>query len=78
MPDHFDASDGLDLQKERYRIAFSFEGADDDTLKDDPRYVKLMARNRTKINQVKSEEILDIHKCTDQDFNEFYPIETKS
>ena len=50
VPEHFDASDKLDLKEASYRIAFSFEGADDDTLKDDPRYVKLMVRNRTKIN----------------------------
>ena len=66
------------MNKSGYRIAFSFEGEFDHELKDDPRYVKILARLWTQKNAVKSETILSYHKCTSEDLEEFYPLATKS
>ena len=59
-------------------IAFAFEGEDDSKLKDDPRYVKMIARFWNRIDAVKSETILNFHKCTPEDYNEFYPVAIES
>ena len=55
-------------------MAFTFEGENDFMRKDDPRYVKVLARLWTKTNGVKTERILNFHKCTQDDYNEFFPI----
>ena len=67
VPEHFDSTDKLDLNLINYRIAFSFESAVDSKLKDDPRYVKLLARTVRRVDNVLSETILGFHKCTDKD-----------
>ena len=61
-----------------YRIAFSFEGYYDKELKNDPRYVKVLARIRTQTNGEVTEKVLNFHLCTIEDYNEFYPVAPKS
>ena len=75
---YYDNTDKLDLNEINYRIAFSFEGESDRKLKDDPRYVKLLARAVRKVNLVLSETILSLHKCTSIDWEKFYPIANSS
>ena len=78
LTDYFDASDQYNLNQANYRIAFSFEGEDDDKLKDDPRYVKIIARFWHRKDGIKGEKILNYHKCTEEDLNEFYPVAKES
>ena len=44
----------------------------------DPRYVKLLARAVRRVDNVLSETVLDFHKCTSKDWEEFYPVAPKS
>ena len=62
------------MKDAKYRIAFSFEGEADKKLKNDPRYVKILARTLRSIDNVLSETILSYHKCTDKDWDDFYPV----
>ena len=76
--EHYDSTDLLNLNEINYRIAFSFEGENDNKLKDDPRYVKLLSRAVRRVDNVLSETILSFHKCTSKDWEKFYPIAAKS
>ena len=78
LKDYFDAFDQYNLNQANYRIAFAFEGENDSRLKDDPRYVKMIARFWHRKDAIKSETILDYHKCTEEDLNEFYPLAKES
>ena len=68
VSEHYDKTDKLDLNEINYRIAFSFEGENDSKLKDDPRYVKILARAVRRVDNVLSETVLDFHKCTSKDW----------
>lgn len=72
-PDVFDQNDAMNLNEIGFRLAFSVRGFYDKQLKDDPRYVKYLA----KIEGIKDGESFDkripFHKCTDEDWNEFPP-----
>ena len=74
VSEHFDFRDKLDLNKNNYRIAFSFVNAHSKNLKDDPRYVKILACTVRRVDTKLSETILGLHKCTDKDWEQFYPI----
>ncbi len=52
-------------------MAFSVEGYSDKKNKDDPRYVKLMARMVYKDNGEAKDKVLKLHKCTEKDWNKF-------
>ena len=60
-------------------MAFAVEGYLDNEIKDDPRYVKWIARifGATK-DQGTYEKIKEVHKCTEEDYSKFSPIEKKS
>ena len=62
------------MNERDFRIAFSFEGYLDEVLKVDPRYVKWIFRIWGAKNNEKYERILPYHKCTPEDYAEFYPI----
>ena len=47
-------------------------------MKNDPRYVKLLARAVRRVDNVLSETVLSFHKCTSKDWEQFYPIAAKS
>ena len=68
----------FDMNEANYRIAFSFQGKEDLKLKNDERYVKILALQRSKIDGKKIEKSLSFHKCNAEDFKEFYPIEKGS
>ena len=55
------------------QFAFGVEGYLDGELKEDPRYVKGIARIRGQRNGVKYEKLLKYHKCTDSDWDSFAP-----
>ena len=74
VSENYDFTDKIDLNEINYRIAFSFVGASTKKLKDDPRYVKILARTVRRVDTKLSETILGLHKCTDKDWEQFYPI----
>ena len=47
-------------------------------MKNDPRYVKLVAGIITHKDGDRSEKILNYHKCTQEDWNDFYPTAESS
>ena len=73
--EYFDGSEMFDLNKANYRIAFSFQGKEDLKLKNDERYVKILALQRGKRDGQLIEKSLNFHRCTTEDFEQFYPIE---
>ena len=46
--------------------------------KNDPRYVKWLFMMHYKINGVSTQSKLSYHKCTDEELNEFYPVQRES
>ena len=52
-------------------MAFSVVGYLENKIKDDARYVKLFARMFYKTLGEKSQRVLTLHKCTEQDQNQF-------
>ena len=64
------------MNERNVRIAFAFEGFRDKELKDDPRYVRWIFRQYYKSGGEEKERLLSHHKCTDEDYAQFYEIET--
>ena len=52
-------------------MAFTFEGYLDKKIKDDPKYVKLLARIVYITDARDHEKIMSLHKCTDKDWSHF-------
>ena len=67
LTEYYDEFDQYNLNEVNYRLAFAFEGENDSKLKNDPRYVKMIARFWHRKNAVKGETILNFHKCTPED-----------
>ena len=78
VTEHYDFTDVIDLNEINYRIAFSFVNSFDKKLRDDPRYVKILARSVRRIDGTLSETILGFHKCEEKDWEKFYPVTLKS
>ena len=55
-------------------MAVSFEGVFDEQLKYDPRYIRWFARTASMRDDKRFEKIIPHHKCTDEDYDEFFPI----
>ena len=53
------------------RFAFGIEGFLDKQPKDDPRFVKWLVRQVTRVNGVETEKILPYRKCTNADYDSF-------
>jgi len=68
-----DSSAVFDLYAENYRFAFGVEGFLDKQFKDDPRFVKPFFRKVWRTGGVEFEKILQFHKCTDDDYEQFAP-----
>jgi hypothetical protein len=77
-PSFFDISETLNLYDINFRLAFSFRNYNTKELIDDPKYVKWIVRKRGIRNGDKFEELLPYHKCTDADFDKFYPVSQNS
>ena len=70
--------DKFNLKKAGYRIAFTFEARNGKRL-DDPRFVKSLVRLRQQEDGVGSyQRLLDYHECTEDEYNEFYPVAKSS
>ena len=57
----YDETERLDFQESEVHIAFNVESLDGGETKNDPRYVKMLARLFTVKNGVSSEQVLDLH-----------------
>ena len=73
--DHYGPLDKIYYNEMNFRMAFSVEGYWDKERKNDERYVKWMARWWFTTDEgVKSQIFLDLHDCTEEELNEFYPV----
>ena len=58
-----------------FKAAFAFETAFyDEKLLESPEFVKNIVRQITVKDYVRTEKIIPFHKCTESDYDEFYPI----
>ena len=64
----------LNLNDRNFRIAFAFENFDTGKLVDDPHYVRWIFRITGYKDNEWYHHILPYHKCTEEDYAEFYPI----
>ena len=73
----FGSEDVLNMNERNFKVAFAVEGFRTKDLKYDPRYVKWIFRLYGKKDGEEYEKILSHHKCTDEDYAGFYPINSK-
>ena len=65
----------MNLNDRNFRIAFSFESTEDgNKMKNDPRYVRWIFKIAGFKDNERYERLLPSRKCTDADYDEFYPI----
>ena len=69
-----DEQNPINLNAMGFRAAFAFEGFVDNELKDDPRFVKNIARYIVKKDFVWTRTNLPFHKCSDEELAQFSPI----
>ena len=74
MPNAIDGKTMISLNDINFRFAFSIVGYYDRQLKNDPRYVKWLARFNRNIDGVGYQRMIGLHKCTENDLTEFYPL----
>ena len=76
--DAFDFDDVLDLHDHDFKIAFAVEGFRSKDLKINPKFVKWVFRIYGKKEGKEYEQILPYHRCTDEDYDSFFPIQKNS
>ena len=77
IPDYFGPFD--DVEMGNFRVAISVRGYYDKQLKNDPKYIKWIARIRNFEqggNEVETPVLL--HQCTEEDLDKFYPLDSNS
>ena len=68
----------VNLNEQNYRFAFTVESYKSPRQqKNDPRYVKYLVRVIGNRNGKEFQRVLSYHNCTNEEFNEFYPIKSK-
>ena len=68
--------ESINLSERNFRIAVTIEDYfAPKKLKNDERYVKWIFRLYGKTNGIFYQHMLSYHKCTDEDYNEFYPVQ---
>ena len=67
----YDYHTRININEIGFKMAWAVEGYLDGKIKDDPKYVKLLARIVYKTDNKKHEKILSLHKCTDEDWDDF-------
>ena len=71
---HFGNSETVYLNEIGWKMAFSIENMGTRDAINDPRYVKWIVRVYEKHGEVLSEKHLPFHKCTPEDYGQFYPL----
>ena len=78
VPDYYGQSDQLNLANDtNFRLAVGtrwHEYAADQSLQYDPQYTRWFARITTKEKDVTTKTDLLMHECTQEDFDDFYPL----
>lgn len=77
IPSFYDATEVLNLYEENFRMAFTIEHFVNRKRKDDPRFVKWNVRFFGLKNGERFEKWLPYHKCTEADYAEFNPLNSK-
>ena len=70
----YSKDDPMNLNQVNFRFAISFEGYHDSESKFDSQFVRWMFRHYYSENGVIKEKFLKHHRCTEEDYNQFYPI----
>ena len=70
IPNFYKQNDELNLYENNIRFAIGIENTAEET-KDSPYFVKFLAR----IWDDDEQKVYQFHKCTEEDLNEFYPME---
>ena len=80
MPDFFGAEDILNMNDPdiNFRMAFTIESYNDKKRKDDPRFVKWNVRFYGVKNGEAYETWIPYHKCTEEDYAQFNPLDPKA
>ena len=78
LPSHLENSETLNLNEINFKFAFTINNFQTGVTKDDPHYVKWIARLWIKKDGVESERILKHHVCTENELKEFQPVSKKS
>ena len=68
----------LNLNERGFRMAVSVESFLGKKQKNDPKYVKYIFRLAGKKNGISYQKILPYHTCTDEDYDQFYPVQFTS
>lgn len=77
--DFYENTDSVDLQEVGFKFAFTAENYMTGEMRDDPRYVKWIIRIFGKEEGTPPyERVLDYHKCTDDEYKQFYPVSKRS
>ena len=76
--DAYGLEENFDIVDEDFMVAFTLEDYDTQETKMDTRYVKYYAlySNMTNGNRTMTE--VPLHYCTEEDFERFYPVESRS
>ena len=65
----------INLNERNYKFAFSVESfLHPKQRKSDPRYVKYLFRMYGQRNGEEFQRIIPYHNCTDEEFDQFYPV----
>ena len=72
IPDAIKTKEIINIGKSNFRFAFSLESQGE--TKNDSKFVQWHVRTYGKRNGKQFENMLSIHRCTDEDMSEFYPI----
>ena len=78
IPGYYSSMDRFYLNEAKFRMAFSVEGYLDGENKNDPRYVKWFTRIIARKNGEEYEKLLPHYKCTEKDYQQFYPVAAKN
>ena len=73
------ANQFINLNERKFKFALTFESFLSPKIqKNDPRYVKYFFRIYGKRKGIEYQKILPYHKCTDADYDDFYPAKKQS
>ena len=78
IPSHFDNSLEWSWAENGYRMAFGVQNYDDQSSKDSPDVVRWTPELITIKGDDWTRKPLGVHKCTEEDFERFNPVELKS
>ena len=76
--DFYENIESVDLNEIGFKFAFTVENYMLGEVRDDPHYVKWIIRIYGKEEGTPYEKVIDYHKCTEEDYKQFYPVSKRS